>query len=101
MMVTGWLLPAVGTVGVPCGVGFGTGGTGLGSYGGIFWMVPMCTFSFFFFDSVPLFVGDVIFAAGKVQTDFLSDEGVGFVFCVFCVVDAITSGFDFHRCWWI
>ena len=36
VMVTGWLLPAVGTVGVPCGVGFGTGGLGLGSYGGIF-----------------------------------------------------------------
>ena len=31
VMVTGWLLPAVGTVGVPFGVGFGTGGLGLGS----------------------------------------------------------------------
>ena len=57
-------------------------------------MVPMCTFSFFFFELVPLFVGVVIFAAGNVQTDFSSDEGVGFVFCVFCVVDVITSGFE-------
>ena len=31
VMVTGWLLPAVGTVGVPCDVGSGTGGLGLGS----------------------------------------------------------------------
>ena len=55
-------------------------------------MVPICTFAFFFFDLVPLFVGAMIFAAGNVQTDFLSDEGVGVVFCTFCVIDAVTSG---------
>ena len=58
-------------------------------------MVPMCTFSFFFFELVPLFVGVVIFAAGNVQTDFLSDEGVGVVFFAFRVIDALTSGLIF------
>ena len=53
-------------------------------------MWPIGTFSFFFFDSVPLFVDAMIFAAGNVQTDLLSDEGVGVVFCAFCVVDAVT-----------
>ena len=57
-------------------------------------MVPMCTFPFFFFESVPLFVGHVIFVVGKVQTDFLSNKGGGFVFCVFCVVDVTLSGFE-------
>ena len=57
-------------------------------------MVPMCTFPFFFFESVPLFVGDVIFVVGKVQTDFLSGEGVVFVSCVFRVVDVTLSGFE-------
>ena len=55
-------------------------------------MVPTCAFSFFFFDLVPLFVDAMIFAAGNVQTDLFSDEGVGVVFCTFCVVDAVTSG---------
>ena len=55
-------------------------------------MVPMCTFSFFFFDLVPLFFGAMIFAAGNVRTYFLSDEGVGVVFCAFRVIDAVTSG---------
>ena len=58
-------------------------------------MVPMCTFSFFFFELVPLFVGVVIFAAGNVQPDLLSDEGVGVVFCAFRVIDALTSGLIF------
>ena len=92
-MVMGWLLPAVGTVGVPCGVGGDTGGLGLDSYGGIFWMVPMCTFPFFFFESVPLFAGGMIVVVGKVQTDFLSDEGGDFVSCVFRAVDVTLSGF--------
>ena len=55
-------------------------------------MGPIDTFSFFFFDLVPLFVDAMIFSAGNVQTDLLSDEGVGVVFCAFCVVDAVTSG---------
>ena len=57
-------------------------------------MVPMCTFPFFFFESVPLFVGDVIFVAGKVQTDFSSDKDGDFVSCVFRVVDVTLSGFE-------
>ena len=56
-------------------------------------MVPMCTFPFFFFELVPLFVGDVIFIVGKVQTDFLSDKGGDFVSCVFRAVDVTLSGF--------
>ena len=80
-MVTGWLLPAVGKVGVPSGVGGDTGGLGLDSYGGIFWMVPMCTFPFFFFESVPLFAGGMIFVVGKVQTDFCPTK-VGILFPV-------------------
>ena len=55
-------------------------------------MGPIDAFSFFFFDLVPLFVDAMIFAAGNVQTDLLSDEGIGVVFCAFCVVDAVTSG---------
>ena len=78
MMVTGWLLPAVGTVGVPCGVGVGAGGLGLDSYGGSFSMVPMFTFTFFFFELAALFAGHMIFVVGKVQTDFSSDKGGDF-----------------------
>ena len=55
-------------------------------------MWPIGTFSFFFFDSVPLFVDAMTFAAGNVQTDLLSDKGLGVVFCAFCVVDAVASG---------
>ena len=56
-------------------------------------MVPMCTFPFFFFESVPLFAGGMIFVVGKVQTDFSSDEDGDFVSCVFCAVDVTLSGF--------
>ena len=55
-------------------------------------MGPIDTFSFFFFDLVPLFVDAIIFAAGNVQTDLLSDKGIGVVFCAFCVVDTVISG---------
>ena len=56
-------------------------------------MVPMCTFPFFFFESVPLFAGGMIFVVGKLQTDFSSDEGGDFVSCVFRAVDVTLSGF--------